>query len=70
MALTSYPYPRGQRERETERPTRIATSVGLGIAKQGTGRQEPQAGTRTQAMNVDREDELRIQAPPRGSVSQ
>ena len=31
---------------------------------QPTGRQEPQAGTRTQAMNVDREGELRIQAPP------
>ena len=38
--------------------------------RQGTGRQEQQAGTGTQAMNVDREDELRIQAPPRGSVSQ
>ena len=35
-----------------------------GSLRQGTGRQEPQAGTRTQAMNVDREDELRIQAPP------
>ena len=32
--------------------------------QQGTSRQEQQAGTGTQAMNVDHEDELRIQAPP------
>ena len=41
-----------------------ATSVGLGIAKAGKSRQEQQAGTGAQAMNVDHEDELRIQAPP------
>ena len=42
----------------------LETSVGLGIAKAGKSRQEQQAGTGTQAMNVDHEDELRIQAPP------
>ena len=41
-----------------------ATSVGLGIAKAGNKQAGTTAGTGTQAMNVDHEDELRIQAPP------
>ena len=46
MEAQTFPFDRG-------------TSVGLGIAKAGNSRQEQQAGTGTQAMNVDHEDELR-----------